>query len=195
MADAFSDTARWEQPTIAFDNQPTVVVGSNDLARELYRRDSAQTTGTRRAPWATSRAAPPARSRRSAELVCFACLLLGMAAGHLVREGRAYAAGLGDLDAVVQVTRRSAAQMPSRAARTAATVRAHDSARARTKDEAPLETLPQAARGSGRPARQGERGAAPMTGRVSAAPPSSLRSRAAMDAFFIDFEPTFRVSP
>ena len=185
---ATSDTHRVNQPTIAFAEQPTLAIGPNDLARELFRQSA--TSSTFRRPVAagstsvwdgpTVRQAPP-QSRARAFFVCAVCLLLGVLSGYLVREGRAYASGL--------ETRGVSARAPmllgnseSRAARVAISTHASAYGALRVKDASVA-----ALRASARPARL-ERASRPA--RPSIAKPAV---RAEADALFLDFEPTFRV--
>lgn len=188
---ATSDTHRVNQPTIAFAEQPTLAIGPNDLARELFRQcASSSTSATFRRPVAAGSASvwdgptvrqQPTQSRARAFFVCFACLLLGVLSGYVVREGRAYAS--------VLETRGVAARAPmflgeseARAVRVASNTRASAHGARRLKDATVV-----ALRTTARPA--------PLVRLSRPARPSIAKPavRAEADALFVDFEPTFRV--
>ena len=179
MASHTSITQRFDAPTIAFDRQPTVSVSVQGLARDLYDRNTASTlrpvvaqtarelsTVTSARPNATS--APKGRGMFA---LCTLCLVLGVVAGHLVREGDAYGAALSSATAKLQGSPKASVPRIADviAARAAAVV-------PRGKD-LPVATAKADARV---PARRGK-GSAPA---VTAPNP--------VDALFIDFEPTFR---
>jgi hypothetical protein len=192
MADAPSDpldaeTRRVTQPTIAFHHQPTVAIGPNDLARELFRQSTSSSTFrrplARSASWdlPTVAKSRPERGRLRAALVCVACLLLGVGAGHAVREGRAYAAG--PERSITAHTASVAVSAPrDREARVVSDAHAVASGTARGKDVT-ANVAP-----SARPTARRTRGVRPA---VAAA--ARTASPAEADALFLDFEPTFRV--
>lgn len=175
-------TQRLDAPTIAFDRQPTVSVSIPAKARDLYDHSTASTlrpvvarsfqdvpTVTTVRPNATSaRSAPKGRGMFA---LCTLCLVLGVVAGHLVREGDAYGAALSSATAKLQGSPkasvpRSADVIAARA--TAGIARGKDLSVATAKADARV------------PVRRGK-GSAPA---VTAPNP--------VDALFIDFEPTFR---
>ena len=185
MAHASSPGSPLGQPTIAFHDQPTVIVGPSDLARELFRGCASMTD--RRTVTVTEttalrpRQAAAARSRASGTLVCIACLFLGIGAGHMVREGRAYAAALPGVESS------SLPSTPTRAAHTAATLGVHPGSASRAKDTGHL-AEPAAVAAARARRKAGHGGGAARAGLVSAPVVP------AADALFLDFEPTFRMA-
>ena len=110
--------------------------------------------------------------------MCFACLLLGVGAGHAVREGSAYAATMGGSSIAARVPSGVAGNQ-SRDTHVVSSARAVAHGSARGKDVSVITT-----RAAARPARL----ARPVR-------PAPVRpaGTAEADALFIDFEPTFRV--
>lgn len=175
--DPLSTTCRLTQSTIAFHEQPTMAIGPNDLARALFREQTASTTfrgsmarsgGWEHPTLVAARVAPPGRLR--AFLVCFTCLVLGVGAGHAVREGRAYAGTM------------------SRGAATPREPRTVLGAAVGPRTHVPRGKAPEptASRPAARPAR------ARTTGATRAAA-TKLTPASEADALFADLEPTFRV--
>ena len=185
MNDLAAETRRVMQPTLAFHNQPTLAVGPNDLARELFRQCTSRSASipgatahsTRWNAPTAARPRPCARPRVWTVLVCIACLVVGAGAGHLVREGRAYAEGAASLGAVAHARRAVSVvprppRVPSAVGVTArGVVRAKDGVAASPPAPAAL-----------------ARRAHAKSATKPAPPPIS------MDALFVDFEPTFRVA-
>jgi len=174
-----SETRRVTQPTIAFHHQPTVAIGPNDLARELFRQNTSSSTFrhplARSGGWEvpTIIKGRPEGGRLRGALVCIACLFLGVGAGHAVREGRAYASGT----QTISVTARDTA------ARVATDVHVDGSGATRGKD------MTAAVVATAKPPARRTRAARPAV--AGAARPASTTTEA--DALFLDFEPTFRV--
>jgi hypothetical protein len=203
MAHADSDRPTLSQATVAFHQQPTVMVGPNDLAREIFRQCGSTTVkravaATSSATWPTAPRTPSAASSSRGPLrgalVCIACLFLGMGAGHAFREGRAYAGELPALDGASLARHggsSGAFAARPRATRFAASIGAQRSSSARAKEP----SQPAVAASAGASARLGrgiERRHAAATRATSLRPPPPPIS---MDALFLDFEPTFRVMP
>jgi hypothetical protein len=196
MAHADSDRPTLGQATVAFHQQPTVVVGPNDLAREIFRQCGSTTvkravSATQTATWPTAPSAP--RGSMRGALVCIACLFLGIGAGHAFREGRAYAGELPALDGVSLARHEGtsgATEPRPRATRAAASIGAQRRSGARAKELSPSAAASPAV-AIARPGRGTERrhGAARAPALRPAAPPIS------MEALFLDFEPAFRVAP
>lgn len=174
-------TQRLDAPTIAFDRQPTVSVSLPVPARDLYEQSTASTLrpvvapSFREVPTVTTMrpSARAASKGRGMFGLCVLCLLLGVVAGHLVREGDAYGAALSSASAKLQGQPKA---RPSHGAEIVS-ARAEQSS-PRTKEAAVVASKvePRGAtqRGKGK-------GSSPAT----AAPNAT-------DALFIDFEPTFR---
>jgi hypothetical protein len=189
MNDHAAETRRLSEPTLAFHNQPTVAVPTNDLARELFRQCAAAgpTGGGARAQsssWDMPTAPHPRlRGQLRSVLVCVGCLFLGVGAGHLVREGSAYAAGAVVLGAFGPTRTTVARARPE--THTASTVGAIAHGAARAKDVTSAPEVPGVSR----------RAHVPSSRRGGHAQPSSRPAApSAMDALFLDFEPTFRVA-
>lgn len=195
---ADSDRPTLGQATVAFHQQPTVMVGPNDLAREIFRQCGSTTVKRAVPASATSAMAGPAAQRAPrgplrGALVCIACLFLGIGAGHAFREGRAYAGELPALEGVSLARyggSTAATESRPRAAHVAASIGAQRRSRARVKDSQPVAAA--SAGATTRPVRGAARrreGAAPAASLRPALPPIS------MDALFLDFEPAFRAAP
>lgn len=172
-------TQRLDAPTIAFDRQPTVAVSLPVQARDLYEPSTVSTLrpvvapSFREVPTVTT-VRPSARATsksRGMFGLCVLCLVLGIVAGHLVREGDAYGAALSSASAKLQ------GPPKARPAHGAEVVSARaESSGLRGKDVAIAATKVEP-----RPATRRAKGSSPAVSAPNAA-----------DALFIDFEPTFR---
>ncbi|MBS2017137.1 MAG: hypothetical protein JST00_29895 [Deltaproteobacteria bacterium] len=176
----YDSAPRLDAPTIAFDHQPTASIDGRLLARAL--QDSATTSPTLRP------VDLPARSmvtevtvvgrgrRRGGVWLCVVGLAIGVMAGHLVREGRGYASAASA--AVNDALGRGSVR--AREARASEVVVAHAAAALRGKDPgAPA-----------RPKTTGVRGA--RKGAVAAGVAQPASATTALDALYVDYEPSFR---
>jgi hypothetical protein len=199
MAHADSDRPTLEQVTVAFHQQPTVVIGPNDLAREIFRQCGSTTvkraaSPARSATWPTAQtAASASRGPMRGALVCLACLFLGIGAGHAFREGRAYASDLPALDGLSLARHGGSAGATAagaRATRAAASIGAQRRSSAHAKE--PSQPAAVASAGANaHPGRGTERRHAGARAPALRPPPPPI----SMDALFFDFEPAFRVAP
>lgn len=126
------------------------------------------------------RSPPPLRSGRM-RFMCLACLVLGVAAGHLARDGRCLAVAAADLAQRVPLS----SKMPS----------GERVAREPRVGIAPRVVVHDAVRGKGGASRggPGQRSAARAPSRRAQAKTSAQSATEA--ALFVDFEPSFRGAP
>lgn len=163
-----------DAPTIAFDSQPTCTVDARLLAR-AFEASTSSTLRPIALPTRETATSTLARRRpsRSAAWLTVAGLVLGVVAGHLVREGRSYAATL----ASVTADAHGETPMRPRDARSVVILGARAPEGVRTKEVA----APKAKN-------------APRvkpSGRVPS--PPSAKAVSPLDALFVDYEPAFRV--
>lgn len=197
MVEASPVTVRLNQPTISFHHQSTARVPTTELARELFQQSAPTETFpapvARTGEWDAIELPMnrPSRSFRAAVL-CTLCLLVGIGLGHVVREGKAYASVVSS--GAVTASAPAPHSSTPREIRAASTLRASSEQAARSKDVAAVVAVaaaPAALTASRPAAKPARRVQARAQARAQAPAPSGP---AAVDALFVDFEPSFRAA-
>ncbi len=178
-------TTRIDAPTVAFRDQPTASFPNARFARDLFEQSSTGSTlrpvvnAAIRSELPTVLVARPPAKTRTAWALCIVGLCIGIVAGHVVREGRGYA----DRASATMSSLRSSKGARAASPRTAEIVAASFGGTSLSRDAATLET-----RGAASSVPKKER----RPPKNAARPVASAAPRAAADALFVDFEPTFR---